>query len=332
MNSRERVLTTFQFKEPDRVPLFEAWIEIEILDIIGGGSPYKTRERLGLDCMPIAVGHPKSTNAWRIGIDEWGRIFKNGLYIGGVVKNLNDLEKYTPPLEYARAWFPNKVITRTKQKYGETHALYYAFHDGCLGLAYMSMGLKDFFIATHRNRELVENLIKRSTEWTIAMIEMANNAGVDFIMFGDDVAYGSGPMLSPKMFRELVLPRYKEIVTASKVPLIWHSDGAIEKLLPMIVEAGFAGVHSLEPTANVDLAHIKKQYRNKLILAGNLDVTNVLTQTSLDLVRKDVERCISQGAPGGGYLFSSSNSLFKGMVIESILEAYKYAKEIGYYQ
>ena len=45
-----------------------------------------------------------------------------------------------------------------------------------------------------------------------------------------------------------------------------------------------------------------------------------------------MERCIKQGAPGGGYLFSSSNSLFKGMVIESILEAYRYAKEIGLYK
>lgn len=119
---------------------------------------------------------------------------------------------------------------------------------------------------------------------------------------------------------------------SSKVPLIWHSDGAIDKLIPMIIEAGFAGIHSLEPNANVNLAHIKEKYGRKLVLAGNLDVTNVLTQADLEIVHKDVERCIEQGAPGGGYLFSSSNSLFKGMIIKSILEAYRYAKEIGKYK
>jgi len=55
-------------------------------------------------------------------------------------------------------------------------------------------------------------------------------------------------------------------------------------------------------------------------------VTNVFARSDAGLVRKDVERCIGDGAPGGGYIFSSSNSLFKGMFIEAILEAYRYAK------
>ncbi|MFX1465597.1 MAG: uroporphyrinogen decarboxylase family protein [Promethearchaeota archaeon] len=331
MNSRERVLTTFQFKEPDRVPLFEAWIEGVIMDAIGNGDPYETRARLGLDCMPIAVGHPKSTNAWKTGTDEWGRIFKNHWYLGGVVKTLDDIEKYSPPLEYAEEWFPTEMMNESRKIYGDTHALYYAFHDVCFVLSYMSMGMEDFFVAVHRNRELVEALIQRSTDWTIAMIEQANAAEVDFIMIGDDVADSKGPMISIKMFQELVLPRYKEIVSTSEVPLIWHSDGQIEPLLPFIIDAGFAGVHALEPDVGVNMGKIKEQYGNKLVLVGNLDVTNVLTQTDLELVRKDVKRCIKQGAPGGGYLFSSSNSLFESMHIESILEAYRYAKEIGYY-
>lgn len=332
MNSKERVLTTFKFKEPDRVPLFEAWIDTEIMNKIAGGSPYKTREILGLDCMPIAVRHPKSTNAWRTGTDEWGRIFKDGMYIDGKVKKLDDIEKYTPSLDYAKAWFPEDVVKDARKIYSETHALYYATHDVCLGLSYMSMGLKDFFVATRRDPELVKTLIERSTEWTIEMIRLANNSGVDFIMIGDDVAFTTGLMMSPKLFRELILPNYKKVVLASEVPLIWHSDGAIEPLLPMIIEAGFAGIHSLEPNAHINLADIKRKYGNKLILAGNLDVTNILTQENLDLVRKEVERCINQGAPGGGYIFSSSNSLFKGMSIEAILEAYHYAKKISNYK
>jgi uroporphyrinogen-III decarboxylase len=79
------------------------------------------------------------------------------------------------------------------------------------------------------------------------------------------------------------------------------------------------------------LAKIKEQYGDKLVLAGNLDTTEVLCQSNLDIVRKDVERCIRQGAPEGGYLFSSSNSLFEGHNIKAILEAYRYAKKIGTY-
>jgi uroporphyrinogen decarboxylase len=331
MNSLERVLTTFQFKEPDCVPLFEAWIETEILNTLSGGDPYKARERLKLDCYPISVGHPKTTNAWRTGIDEWGRKFKDGWYIGGVIDTFEKIEKFSPPTEYANAWFPEKITKQAKKKYAETNALYYATHDVCVGLSYMSMGLENFFVALYKNPELVNALLERSTEWTIAMIEQANNYEVNFIMIGDDLAFTNGPMISPKMFRELILPFYKRIVKSSKSPLIWHSDGAIEPLIPMIIEAGFAGIHSLEPNAHLDLSLIKKEYGNKLVLAGNLDVTNVLTQSDLEIVRNDVKRCIRQGAPGGGYLFSSSNSLFKGMVTNSIIEAYNFAKKVGCY-
>jgi len=155
--------------------------------------------------------------------------------------------------------------------------------------------------------------------------------GVDFIILGDDAAENSRPLISPKLFRELILPEYKKIVKASKVPIIWHSDGHITPLLPMIIEAGFTGVHSLEPKANIDLADIKHLYGDKLILAGNLDTTEILCQPDLNLVREDVERCIKHGAPGGGYLFSSSNSLFEGHNVKAIREAYYYAKRIGKY-
>ena len=77
MNSKERVLTTFQHQEPDRVPLFEGWIESEIVDLLGCKDQYTVREKLSLDCIPLGK-NPKNSNAYGHGIDEWGRIFKDG--------------------------------------------------------------------------------------------------------------------------------------------------------------------------------------------------------------------------------------------------------------
>jgi len=330
MNSRERVLTTFQHKEPDRVPLFEGWIETSFIKVLGG-DPFAAREKLGLDCIPVAVGHPASTNAWRDGIDEWGRCWRNGMYGGGLVKTWRDLETYSPSLEYAEAWFPADTMAAVRRRYGEEYTLYYAFHDGPLGLSYESMGMEAFFLGLYDNREFVEAVIGRSTEWTIAMVQQVNAAEVDFMMLGDDAGHKTGVMISPELFRELILPRYKEVLAVANVPVLWHSDGFIEPLLPMIIEAGFAGVHSLEPTAGVDMGRVKEQYCEQLVLAGNLDCTNVLARQDLPRVHMDVERCLKQGAPGGGYLFSSCNSIFDGLQLDSVVEAYHYAREIGEY-
>jgi uroporphyrinogen decarboxylase len=329
MNSRERVLISLHHKEPDQVPLFEPWIESEIVALLGG-DPCTARERLGIDCLPLGI-HPSNTQAYGHGIDEWGRIFKHGQYGGGVVKNYEDLERYTAPLSHAEDWFPQDNLSRLREKYANEFAFYFAWHDCSFGLSYLSMGMKDFFLSLYENPEFAKAVIERSTEWTIALVEQANKAEVDFILLGDDAAGNSRPMISPKMFRSFILPEYKKIVKRSAVPVLWHSDGHIEPLLPMIIEAGFAGVHSLEPKANLDLSAIKTQYGDKLVLAGNFDTTNILCQSDLVLVRKEVERCISQGGPGGGYLFSSSNSLFEGHNLAAILETYKHAKKIGFY-
>ncbi|UCE13793.1 MAG: hypothetical protein JSV04_01135 [Candidatus Heimdallarchaeota archaeon] len=330
MNSRERVLTTFAHEEPDRVPLFEGWIESAVIEALGGSS-IDARIKLGLDCLPLGWHPIGKTQAYGEGIDEWGRIFKNGQYGGGVVKTQEDLEKYTPSVSHAENWFIPEKVNQIKNKYREKYCFYFAWHDCSLGLAYMSMGIEKFFRSLYDQPELVKAVIERNTEWIIALVEQANHVEVDFILLGDDAADNSRPLISPKFFRELILSQYKRIIQASDVPIIWHSDGHITPLLPMIIEAGFAGVHSLESKASIDLATVKKEYGDKLVLAGNLDTTEILCQANLELVRKDVERCISQGAPGGGYLFSSSNSLFEGHNIEAIKEAYKYAKKIGSY-
>ncbi|MHA1994700.1 MAG: uroporphyrinogen decarboxylase family protein [Candidatus Hodarchaeales archaeon] len=329
MNSKERVLVTLQHQEPDYIPLFEAWIENEILEQFNGNL-YSTRIQLGMDCLPLGR-HPSNTNAYKNGIDEWGRIFKDGQYSGGLVKNHQDLERYTPPLSHATDWFPDDDVNFVTKEYGNEYALYYAWHDCSLGLSYLSMGMENFFLACYNDIDLVKAVIERSTLWTNALVEEAVNSGVDFIVLGDDAADNNRPMISPQMFQELIVPKYKTITKNCPVPIFWHSDGNIEPLLPLIVEAGFSGVHSLEPKAGINLGNIKRRFGKKLVLAGNVDTTYILCQDNLALVREEVDRTIQQGAPGGGFLFSSSNSLYPGHSIHAIKEMYRYAREVGKY-
>jgi len=49
----------------------------------------------------------------------------------------------------------------------------------------------------------------------------------------------------------------------------------------------------------MDLGQIKREFGSDLVLIGNIDV-GVLCDSDLDAVRREVMRCIEQGAPGGG--------------------------------
>ncbi len=329
MNSRERVLAALQHKEPDRVPRFEIWID-GLLAELGHADPYAAYANLGQDCMMLPSQTPANSNAWRNGVDEFGRYWKDGMYYNGRVDTADDLAHYTPPLDYVEQFFDCARVDQVKQQFPD-HCLIFGTHIGPFTAGFMAMGFERFFLRLVDDPNLVRRLLDVRTEWCIAMFRKAVSLGAEVIILGDDAAYKQGPMISPKQWRKFILPLHKQIVAAVGVPMIWHSDGNIEALLPMAIEAGFVGVHALEPAAGMDLGMIKQKFGRDLVLVGNVDV-RVLCGSDLDAVRREVDRCIRQGAPGGGYMLASCNSIFAGMNPQAVAELFRYEGSVGIYK
>jgi len=329
MKPRERVWTTFQHREPDQVPRFECWIEPEVAAELGQQDLVSAYASLGLDCIHIPLRERPHSNAWKEGVDEWGRVWKDGIYVHGLVDNEEDLKRYSPPLDLVEEFFDADEVREAMELYPD-HCFIYGSHVGPFTQAFMAMGLEAFFFRIHDDPRFVEKLLEARTEWCLALFHEAASLAVDFVVLGDDAGHKTGPMISPQLWRDLILPYHRRIVEETNVPVVWHSDGFIEPLLPMAVEAGFAGVHALEPAAGVDLARVKQEFGHDLILMGNVD-TSILCTSDLEAVRREVERCIEQGAPGGGYMISTCNSIFEGMQAHSVIEMFRYAGEIGSY-
>jgi uroporphyrinogen decarboxylase len=330
MKPRERVFAALEHREPDRVPRFEVWIDNDdLVAKVGDGDLQRTHVNLGLDCVMLPNQNLPESNAWGDGVDEWGRIWNNGWYAGGVVETEADLERYSPPLNHAEQHFDPVRCRKARELYPD-HCFIFGSHIAPFTAAYMSMGMERFFMSFLTRKQFIRKLLNVRTEWCIAVCQEAVSLGAEVLILGEDAAHGGGPMISPQQWREFVLPHHRRIVEEVDAPVIWHSDGNITSLLPMAIEAGFAGVHSLEPGAGVDLGQVKQEFGDDLVLIGNADPAP-LCQSDLDAVRQEVRRCMEQGAPGGGYMFSTCSSVFKGMNLDSILEMYRYAGEIGWY-
>jgi len=328
MKPRERVFAAFQHEEPDRVPRFEIWIDA-LIGELGQDNQQSAYANLGQDCVLIPSETPAGSNAWGDGVDEWGRVWKNGMYVDGVVDTEVDLRQYSPSLKYVDQFFDCAEVKEVKDLYPD-QCFIYGSHIGPFTAAYMAMGFKRFFVRIVKDPEFVHKLLDARTEWCIALYRKAIDLGVDVLVLGDDAAHKEGPMISPRMWRELVLPYHRRIVDKLDVPVIWHSDGNIESLLPMAIEAGFVGIHGLEPAAGVDLSEAKRKFGQDLVLIGNIDV-RVLCDFDLGAVRREVTRCIEQGAPGGAYMIATCNSIFKGMNPISVAEMFRYEGEVGFY-
>jgi uroporphyrinogen decarboxylase len=320
------------------VPRFEVWIDAFVEELGGDGDLAGAYARTGQDGIMLPSRSPPASNAWRDGVDEWGRVWTEGTYAGGVVETDADLCRYSTPASYANSFFDPDEVAQIAARYPD-HCLFYGTHAGPFTAAYMAMGFECFFVRLHDDPGFVHRLLADRTAWCIALFQRAVDLGAELLVLGDDAAHRGGPMISPRSWRANVLPYHRRIVDALSVPVIWHSDGDVTSLLPMAIEAGFAGVHGLEPAAEIDLAQIVRDYGRDLVLVGNVDV-GVLLGADLEAVRQEVSRCIAQGAsgrvpdgaPDAGYMISTCNSIFGGMNLDAVQEMFRYQEEVGFYR
>jgi len=329
MKSRERVFEALGHKPPDRVPRFEIWID-GLLRELGQTDAASAYVNLGQDCVMMPSKAPLGSNEWRSGVDAFGRVWKDGIYAGGVLDTETDLLRYTPPLDYTEQYFDTERVNEVKVRFPD-HCLIFGTHIGPFMSAYLSMGFERFFSRILKDRPFVQKVLDARTDWCITLYRKAIDLGAEVLVLGEDAGHKGGPMIPPALWRELVLPYHQRIVEELEVPVIWHSDGNIESLLPMAVDAGFVGVHGLEPAAGLDLAKLKTEFGHRLVLVGNIDL-RVLFNPNLDLVRREVDRCVGQGAPGGGYMIATCNSVYDGMNSSVVAEMFRYEREVGFYE
>lgn len=313
MLPRERVMAALRRETPDRVPRFEVWIDAFVdafVDAFGLPDTAAAHVAFGQDSVLLPSRPLPGSRAWQSGIDEFGRVWRDGQYADGVIDTLADLARYTPDPALAAPCFDPAAVEQVRWRY-PNHCHFFGTHVGPFQAAYLAMGMERFMLRLADDPDFVAALLDARTEWAIALFHHAVTLGAEVIVVGDDAGHRGAPLISPAMWRRFVLPCHRRIVDALPVPVIWHSDGNILPLLPMAVEAGFAGVHGLEPGAGIDLAAVKQEYGDRLALLGNVDV-RLLCGDDAAAVRADVARSLAQGGPGG-FLLSTCNSIFPGM-------------------
>jgi len=133
--------------------------------------------------------------------------------------------------------------------------------------------------------------------------------------------------MSPAMYGELIFPAHKRLFDfahSRKLPVVLHTDGLIEPLLPKLIEAGVDCLQPLEVKAGMDLLKIKKAYGERLAFIGGMDARE-LASNDLGRVRRELESKLPQAMVGGGYVLQVDHSVPKGVNYET----YKYFVEKG---
>ena len=329
-----RLLDTFKHKKIDRVPNFEVLIEDRHVEkMLGryagntlaiGGDPAKGVEEAE-GARPM---HPKDyiEVCEIIGQDAviveaiWTPFKKRNddgslsLAADRSIKSRDDFkEKIVLPtdedieerVQYVREY--REVLDKSGTNIGlcVLHSAYFqTFYE-------FMIGMEDCMRMVYEDRDFIEELLEISTTYWVKFVTKVLEAGVDFIWPADDVAFKTGLFLPPAIMKELWLPHLKRIiepaVNAGK-PVMFHSDGKIDDILPWLIDIGVDCIQPMDPYG-VDYRDYKKKYGNRVCLAGNIDIEWPLAHGTPEDVEKDVKEHMSVLKPGGGYVACSSHSI-----------------------
>jgi len=152
-----------------------------------------------------------------------------------------------------------------------------------------------------------KRIIAKGTARAIEESKALCELGVDGLMIAD--VYGG--LISPRQFQEFCLPymvQFTEAIRPYGVPVYLHVCGNATGILEMMADTGVDCIEPLDPLGGVAVADAKQRVGDRVALMGGVN-TLALAQGTVDEVAAECRRCLSEGAPGGGYILASGDML-----------------------
>ena len=145
----------------------------------------------------------------------------------------------------------------------------------------------------------------------------------------DDIGTNQGTVFSPAVFEKVFLPCYRMMVGAYRAAgvrtVIFHSDGNIENVLDMLVDAGISALNPLEYKAGMDAVRLRERYGRKLAFIGGLDNAHTLPEGTPAEIEAHVRRLLSIGEEGG--LVAGSHSIGADVPVQNYELAWRLIRD-----
>ena len=344
MTSRERVMTAFEHRQPDRVP---AWC--------GASSEFwaKAKRELDLDDEGLRV---------RFG-DDFRRVFTR--YVGPEVELSPGIKSQTPfgvdrhgigyghaksyPLADASladvheyAWpDPQWIDVSQVRADAEAHRGEYAVLGGAWSPFWHDLidllGMENMYLKMYDEPELVDALLEHVVDFYAAVSQNVFDAAadaIDIFFIGNDFGSRMGSLLSEEMFRRFILSHLKRLVDLGHgygLKVMMHCCGGFAELIPPMIEIGLDGLHAIQPCCRgMDLARLKADFGQRILFNGAIDSQHVLIDGTVASVREQTRQVLDIMKPGGGYVAGASHdTILEETPVENVLAMFDAIREFG---
>jgi uroporphyrinogen decarboxylase len=192
-------------------------------------------------------------------------------------------------------------------------------------------GMEDSFNDIAADAELVRTMFRRCVDFSVALSEKAcARFDLDWLWTGDDVAGQTRMMMSPRTWRELVRPELERVFAvgkAHKLPIAYHSCGAVRPIIGDLVEMGLDVLNPVQCNCpGMDPIELKKEFGARLSFMGGVDTQHLLPGGTAAEVRAATARLLDgMTSDGGGYILAASHSISPETPDENIFAMYEVA-------
>ncbi len=166
---------------------------------------------------------------------------------------------------------------------------------------YYLRGFRNLMLDFIKKPSSLYELIDRLTEYYLELVRKAVRLNPDIIAFGDDLGTQDRLTVSPRAFREFILPAYKRIfgfVRSAGVHVYLHSDGHIMEIMDDLIGAGISVIN---PQVRVNGLDNLKAYKGRVCIDADVDRQVVLPfGTPRDVEEHIREIVLELGSRKGG--------------------------------
>ncbi|MBE3123539.1 MAG: hypothetical protein IMZ65_01915 [Planctomycetes bacterium] len=194
-------------------------------------------------------------------------------------------------------------------------------HPVC-GHEYMLMGMG-------LDPDWVRDMCRVYADLVINLMEIlfAEEGPPDGIYFFEDMGFKEKPFMSPRMYQEIIWPSHKrtfDFCHARGLPIVLHSCGFVEPLVPGLIEAGMDCLQAMEVKAGMDLVHLKRTFGDRIAFCGGLDI-RALETNNRAAVDAELAKKLPVAMEGSGYILHTDHSVSSHVQYDT----YKYFLERG---
>ena len=167
------------------------------------------------------------------------------------------------------------------------------------------LGLQNLCVLMMDDPDFVQEMIDFWAHFVSAtMAPVLARVELDMAGFSEDMAYKVHSMISPAMIRRFLLPVYDRWISemkASGCPLIFvDSDGYIDELLPLWIEAGINCCGPMEVAAGNDIVAYRRTYGDQMAYMGGIDKRAIAKGG--EIIEREVMRVVPPLLEAGGFI------------------------------